>query len=529
MPDSVAKYLNKTGLQTYNELLPLGDAAMQSYVDDWLDEHPEATTTVQPDSVTDAMLIQNGGVLSQVQEMQRMESITTGTFSQNATIFTLADVNVGDVIYYDLTAKAAFSGFIELMDAGYTRISYYGKGAKGAAQDNWQGTFVIPENFSYARANGNQNSTVTINKLYKVQSFGNAYNALSLNDTALKAEIKGASIEAYTIEVVPNIGSAVRISNGNIEDYSNYTTWATSPLLAIPEGTSAIESNMSAHGSSQIIGYALYDGSYTRVGGGQILEELTEILPTYKYIRLSNYSEVSDHSNLYVRFYVPNVAKKSCVCFGDSITWYDLHAYNWGKFSDEMAIGYETWLRRKLGLIVTNEGISGAVSTQICNTVLSKDLTNYDYMTLTAGANDERHNTTLGVVLDAGSTFDATTFCGAFQTAIEYALAQNPEMKIVLCTPIQGWIYEDGYDYVGHPSSGSIDEKWANAIKRIAEIYSLPVCDWYTVSGLNLMTRNVYYNDPEPPENTQYSLHPTPKGYVRMSEILVATMRKLYI
>ena len=46
------KYLNRDGLEEYNSLLPHSSAEIQEYVDDWLDAHPEATTTVQDGSIT---------------------------------------------------------------------------------------------------------------------------------------------------------------------------------------------------------------------------------------------------------------------------------------------------------------------------------------------------------------------------------------------------------------------------------------------------------------------------------------------
>lgn len=51
MPD-VKKYLNRDGLEEYNSLLPHSSAEIQEYVDDWLDAHPEATTTVPDDGIT---------------------------------------------------------------------------------------------------------------------------------------------------------------------------------------------------------------------------------------------------------------------------------------------------------------------------------------------------------------------------------------------------------------------------------------------------------------------------------------------
>lgn len=43
---------------------------LQEYVDNWLDDHPEATTTVQDGSVTDAKLVQSGGILDSLADLK---------------------------------------------------------------------------------------------------------------------------------------------------------------------------------------------------------------------------------------------------------------------------------------------------------------------------------------------------------------------------------------------------------------------------------------------------------------------------
>ena len=55
MPE-IKKYLNRAGLEEYNSLLPHSRAEMQTYVNEWLDEHPEATTTVQDGAITEPKL-----------------------------------------------------------------------------------------------------------------------------------------------------------------------------------------------------------------------------------------------------------------------------------------------------------------------------------------------------------------------------------------------------------------------------------------------------------------------------------------
>lgn len=74
MPDSVAKYLNKEGLETYNESIPRTSDEIEQYVYAWLDTHPEATTTVEDGSITDSKLVQTGGILSRTNVYERNAS-----------------------------------------------------------------------------------------------------------------------------------------------------------------------------------------------------------------------------------------------------------------------------------------------------------------------------------------------------------------------------------------------------------------------------------------------------------------------
>ena len=93
-------------------------------------------------------------------------------------------------------------------------------------------------------------------------------------------------------------------------------------------------------------------------------------------------------------------------------------------------------------------------------------------------------------------------------------------------TPIKGWCYAAGFE-PPREEDGEISEELANAIKEIGKLYSLPVCDWYNESGLNILTRNIYINDPEPPENTLYSFHPSALLFERMSKLLIETFKKV--
>ena len=220
---------------------------------------------------------------------------------------------------------------------------------------------------------------------------------------------------------------------------------------------------------------------------------------------------------------------EKAVCFGDSITWYDGHPYNWGKEAGIKARGYESYLR-DAGMYVRNEGISDATILQILQKVYSTALNDYDYVFVTSGANDSRYNIPTGVLKQQGSSFETDTFMGCLQEIIEYVHGKNPSAKIVLMTPIKGWIYAPlGYAY-GRAEDGEVEERFAEAIIQAGNYYGCTVCDWYHKSGIELKTRTWMINDPEPIKSAKpnpnpfYSLHPSSEGYRRMADVLLQTI-----
>ena len=99
-------------------------------------------------------------------------------------------------------------------------------------------------------------------------------------------------------------GQYVKMSDGTIASYPSITTWATSPLYRIPAGTYEILSNFNEGiGASAYSGFAVYDSDMRFKEGGRDLSSLT-ISEDWDFIRLTNYSADSDHSNLFVEFKV---------------------------------------------------------------------------------------------------------------------------------------------------------------------------------------------------------------------------------
>ena len=217
---------------------------------------------------------------------------------------------------------------------------------------------------------------------------------------------------------------------------------------------------------------------------------------------------------------------KKIVTFGDSITWYDGHAFQSSHIqSGTIAKGYQSYMREKLGAVVDNQGYDGAHSKLIVESKVKgyTDYSGVDAVTFTCGANDHRLGFPLGVLQSVGTTHDTNTFTGAIQDGIEYMLTQKPDLKIYLITPIKGWFTaEVGNRYKGE---NIISLDYVNRLKEIADFYSLPILDWYHLSGINDLNYRVngqpYYIGDNPAVWTAYQLHPTNDGYGRMANVLI--------
>ncbi|MBO5883184.1 MAG: hypothetical protein J6Q78_02115, partial [Clostridia bacterium] len=236
-------------------------------------------------------------------------------------------------------------------------------------------------------------------------------------------------------------------------------------------------------------------------------------------------------------------AGKVCVTFGASNTWYDGNAYTWGKAKGEIAVGYQHYMREELGMTVHNKGVSGitmpdTIRNHVMNPAYANLWTGVDYVTIKGGINEERRNTPMGTLMPKGSTFDTNTFIGSIQAGVEYLLEKNPDITIMLLTTTNAWIYADGvgqegyaydYDKENQPKvDGRIPEKWADAMKEIAELYGLPVCDLYNeVKFDTVEDREKYFNDPEPPVNQLYSAHPNAEGYKIVADVIIDSFMEL--
>ena len=138
----------------------------------------------------------------------------------------------------------------------------------------------------------------------------------------------------------------------------------------------------------------------------------------------------------------------------------------------------------------------------------SIDYSKYDLATIFIGTNDFRYNKKLGKIKESGcNDFDENTFTGSYQLLIETILKSNSNIDLVLITPIQR--VKDGYNIYYTNDNGSKLEDYVYAIKSLGKMYSLPVLDLYSESGITKETMDTFTKD---------GLHPNDAGYERISE-----------
>ncbi|MEN8075749.1 SGNH/GDSL hydrolase family protein [Clostridioides difficile] len=133
-----------------------------------------------------------------------------------------------------------------------------------------------------------------------------------------------------------------------------------------------------------------------------------------------------------------------------------------------------------------------------------------DVVTVFGGTNDYGHNVPLGTL---GSD-DKSTFYGALKVLCEGLLTKYPSGRIVFITPLQRDFQLEGeVSGIGVNKIGITLKQYVNAIKEVCEIYSIPVLDLYSMSGICVYNISNYTID---------RLHPNELGMQLISHSITA-------
>ena len=222
---------------------------------------------------------------------------------------------------------------------------------------------------------------------------------------------------------------------------------------------------------------------------------------------------------VFVIMLIPLLKHNEYISYGDSITYGDGVICSDGS----KCIGYQKEVMEllesddydnvsKCGItMAANEDNQGG----LVNMIRETDNKHAKVCTIAIGTNDLYFNVALGELQTDDSLYDDRTFYGAYQNAIEYIMQENPDMLIVLVTPLQRDSL--GFDNYTANDKGYTLIDYVEAVKNIGNYYNLPVCDLYNNSGITLENITEYTFD---------GLHPNNDGYRLMGIQIANTIKE---
>ncbi|MBU5351401.1 SGNH/GDSL hydrolase family protein [Paenibacillus barcinonensis] len=215
---------------------------------------------------------------------------------------------------------------------------------------------------------------------------------------------------------------------------------------------------------------------------------------------------------------------QKAVFLGDSIT------YGYGLSEGEHP--YPELVSRALGFQShENHGISGSSVADgglepMCNRIeqLNADA---DIIFFMGGRNDFSSGTTaFGNINTSPSATD--TFYGALKHIAEGLIQRYPTKLIVFLTPPHGSSTAVPED-LPNPVTGRVYSEYIAAIKEVASLYSIPVCDLWNIAGIQPLLKvhkNLYFTG----ENgVPDGLHPNQAGHSRLAARIVGFLNTLQV
>jgi lysophospholipase L1-like esterase len=249
------------------------------------------------------------------------------------------------------------------------------------------------------------------------------------------------------------------------------------------------------------------------------------------------------------------------VAIGDSITYLNDHQAETG---NRITKGFMTLVTEKLPHIhYTNIGKNGWTTGNIADNIDKIGIEKADIYTVFLGTNDWWQGRPIGTMADYQNSTGKATIFGAYKIIIDKLKSQNLKAKIILMTPLQrgDFVYINNFKNNAYGSykakNGQNLSQVADAIIMIGQFENYKVVDLYHKSGINLKNmvnfkrlknpatgqyQNYKYPEyigiPYNPSTDEYpypidasnmtydGLHPSDKGYQKISKMLVKLMKK---
>lgn len=202
------------------------------------------------------------------------------------------------------------------------------------------------------------------------------------------------------------------------------------------------------------------------------------------------------------------MATRKMTFFGDSITW----SYNKIKWSNLAA--------QSLGSTATINGVAGSTYSKADGRTDSAvervaDIKDQGLVVVWFGVNDFHYGRPLGEFNNG----DVSTVYGAVDNVLDTLISNNVTAKIMVMTPMKNHGYKTSPDSFTKNSVGLYQIDYVNAIKQVADKYSLPVLDMYAESGI------AAFNDTQASQYLMDGLHPNQAGEYRVAKRVIGFIK----
>lgn len=349
----------------------------------------------------------------------------------------------------------------------------------------------IPLNAYYIRFT-NYNSNNIHTNLYAYYSF--------FNLESIKSDIINTNSNEKQYELILTSDSYISSTNGMKFTVTTPNVVSSSDRIVIPNLCNKIKTNANITISDDA-GWAIYDANGEFIKGGQ--SNTIEVEDNFFAVVLTNYNKTSNHNDIYVTFKIGNCGNsvfstKNLGFVGDSITF----GYDQDNNGIQLPNPWVKQVGRKLKFGNTlNYGVSSATlmvglspKCWVRDYAILND--SLDYVGTMIGINDAYRGYNLGTMSDR--TED--TFYGALHVYWKNMLAKYPPKNGKKLFAII-YPHYDGLDnwYL-----------WVNAMKEVADYYSIPICDLSKDLGVSpYMDDDFEYWREESGKPGKHNAHPT--------------------
>lgn len=514
------------------------DAQVTSAVDAWLDDHPEATTTVEDGSISEAKLDNNlKGVVADVGDLKTQIDMPTNlawAYNDNYYIATGNAVTSIDIsspytesaIYHgksDFRACTPGDVFVATLTGSvgykpYVFVDSVGNVLEKSDDTITEKRFVAPANAAYVGFNSaGANDYVQIGE----DRFDQLDNKYDQRCDAIEQTIDG---------IQDSFGSVTQLVWAYTDNY--YISTKNSPKdVSSPYSTSSSYHGkadwrvcspgdvfvVSTKGDENYRPYVFCDSSgniLVRGNNVQYHDERVVAPPSAAYVGFNSVPldaygtvQIGEYTIDKLQAEIDDIKNDQYnglagVAFGTSLTYRALTTY-----------GYLQYLPQLSGITFDNQGIGSATITSgILAAVKGYESYSGKRVCILEGfVNDWYGEHTLGSYTDSAET----TVCGCVRSALNYILSQNPNITIFLVLDHYGQNAND-MDCSSTAARGDKTQyEYYEEIAKVAESLGIPVIKLYSGSQISENT----------PQYLGDNIHPTQLGAKQTANYIWCKMR----